>query len=71
MITIIGYGLIGFFIANVVWLIVNIYKEYKKDKKSLLRSLIAVPLNLILGTFGFYVGLVLIGLIFGVIFIFI
>lgn len=71
MITIIGYGFIGFFIANIVWLIVNIYKEYKKDKKSLLQSLIAVSLNLILGTFGFYVGLVLIGLIFGIIFIFI
>ncbi|GEK35678.1 hypothetical protein KSI01_32110 [Kurthia sibirica] len=68
--TLIGFGLIIFFLVNFFVMINQIYKEIKENKKSFFRMLIFVPLELLLGTYGFYVAIVMGSLIIGIILVF-
>ena len=51
-------------------MIKQIYKEIKENKKSFFRMLIFVPLELLLGTYGFYVAIVMGSLIIGIFLVF-
>lgn len=63
---IIGFVLIIFFLINFFILINHMYREVKENKKSFFRMLITVPFELLLGTYGLYVALVMAALVFGI-----
>lgn len=63
---IIGFVLIIFFLINFFIMINHMYREVKENKKSFFRMLITVPLELLLGTYGLYVALVMAALVFGI-----
>ena len=65
-----GYGLIAFFTVNLIVMLVVIYKDYQKNKKSIFRSIIAITFNTVFANFGLYVTIVLAALIFGILFVF-
>lgn len=66
---IIGFGLIIFFLINFFIMINHMYREVKENNKSFFRMLITVPLELLLGTYGLYVALVMAALVFGLLYI--
>lgn len=67
---IIGYGLILFFLVNFCVMMYRAYKEVKENPKSFFRMLIFIPLELLLGTYGFYVAIVLGALLIGILLVF-
>ncbi|ETT85522.1 hypothetical protein MKZ08_07850 [Viridibacillus sp. FSL R5-0477] len=70
MIKLIGLILILFFIANMIGAFIYISKESQKRDMSILKSILYIFLDLLLGTFGLYVAIVLGSLILGIYFIF-
>lgn len=67
MAVIVGALFISFFIINCIVMLNQIIKEAKESNKNVFRMLIYIPLELLLGTYGFYVAIVLGSLILGLI----
>jgi len=67
MAVIVGAIFISFFMINCIVMLNQIIKEAKESNKNVFRMLIYIPLELLLGTYGFYVAIVLGSLILGLI----
>ncbi|AZV43011.1 hypothetical protein [Peribacillus asahii] len=66
----IGLGLLLFFLVNLVAWIIIVYKNKKEENISFFKVFMTLTLELILGTFGLYVAIVLGSLLLGIALVF-
>lgn len=67
---IIGAILMLFFIANLIWLIYSIIKEYKINSASLIRTVLTLTFDIVFNIMSLYVTFVIACLLFGIILLF-
>lgn len=65
-----GSLLMVIFVANLIWIIYIIIKEYKKDSASLFRSIFFVIFNIVFDNYSLYAIFVVSSFLFGVILLF-
>ncbi|AMX00212.1 hypothetical protein ATY39_12815 [Rummeliibacillus stabekisii] len=65
-----GSLLMVIFVANLIWIIYIIIKEYKKDSTSLFRSIFFVIFNIVFDNYSLYAVFVVSSFLFGVILLF-